>query len=167
VTEARDVLDGALDTEAAKEGQPALTRFKAAAVTEHRVDGATRLLTVDVDARGNSFDGREASVNGAMVRLRPVGLCTEDDVQWADDKARKLGALTVSRMPLSDAAPTTFEDAVDDELPAVDDDEVTTTSMRDVLACHLTSAMEREGCSLQEMAETVSLAQHMLDDAGG
>ena len=146
---------------------PALNRSEAAAVVEVWVCDATRLLTVDVDVQGNGFAGREQMVQGAMVRLRPVGLCTEDDVQWADDKARKLGALTVIRMPICDAGPITFEEPGDDDIPTLSDEEVTTSSMRDVLACHLTSAMEREGCSLQETAETISLAQHMLDNAGG
>jgi len=146
------------------EASPALNRVKAGTVTEHAVDGATRLLTVDVDARGNSFVDKEAAVKGAMVRLRPHGLCTDDDVRWAEDRARELGALTVSRMPLPDVAPTTFEDGDAEEPP---DDDAPELRMGDVMRAHLEQQMAHEGCGADEVAETINLAQRMLEAAGG
>jgi hypothetical protein len=143
---------------------PALTRVKAGAVTEHAVDGAVRLLTVDVGVSGDAFDGSAQLVAGAMVRLRPRGLCTDDDLRWAEDRARELGALTVSRMPLPDVAPTTFEDG---DAGEPQDDDVPEQRMGDVMRAQLERQMMHEGCDAGEMKETIELAQRMLEAAGG
>lgn len=182
--EARKILDGAIQQEARKEGaqfpvgsptfglsvseiqkepkvrmESALTRV----VAEHHVRNPVRLLTVDVDVRGSGFDGLD--VRGAMVRLRPIGMCGTEDVDWAEDKARKLGALTVTRMPLVNCTPVTAEEGPDDQPTA--EEPAAERTMEAVMVEHLERLMGHEGCDEQEKRETINLARQMLGEAGG
>ena len=134
-------------------------------VSEVAVRGATRLLTVDVKPMGDCFESVERSVPGAIVRLRPVGPVTADDMRWAEERAEKLGALRIVQMPIA-AAGATFETPQDEEL-AQEDDEGDVLTMRGAMCGRLESAMANAGCDPQEVRDTLDLANQMLERAGG
>jgi hypothetical protein len=134
-------------------------------VRDVKVHNPTRLLTVSVGPTGNAFDGIEQQVKGAIVRLRPVGPSTADDMRWAEETAQKLGALQVVSMPIA-AAGATFETPQDEEL-ALEDAEGDVITMRDAMCGRLQSTMVNERCSADEVEQTLALANQMLERAGG
>ncbi|MFA4974901.1 MAG: hypothetical protein WC683_20045 [bacterium] len=160
---ARAMLDEVIVQEAAKEGVslPALTRVNA--VQEVAVLGATRLLTVDVSATHPLIEMGTGTLSGVMVRLRPTGLCTADDMDFAERCVRKAGALTVTRMPLAAVGP-------DADIPGEDnppDEELSVLPMVEALDANLRKQLARERCSDVECEETMKLAHTMLEQAGG
>lgn len=135
-----------------EEPEAATTRVKAVLV-----NGSRKLLTIGVDCRGKLPDH---NYEGAIVRLNPTGLCTEDDIRWADESVRKKGAVAVLRLPLKPTNSLTGEETVQEMIqPEV--------SIRAVLVSELESSFVRDGLQEQERTEIITLAQNMLTKVGG
>ena len=131
-------------------------------VLEMEVTGTTRLLTVEVSATKPLPPMADGLLTGTMVRLRPSGLCTADDMDFAERAVRQAGALTVTRMPLAEAGPDA--DVAGEPVP---DEELAVLPMIEALDARLRQQMDREGCSDDEREATLSLAHRMLEQAGG
>lgn len=124
-------------------------------VTAVQVSGSRRLVTVDV---GVDVPLPKSRMDGAIVRLRPSGLCTADDMVFAEDAVRSLGAAAVVRLPLSRADVPEVEGTAVGE-GAIDGDSIA-EALRTVVRRMMASS------DPEEVEVVVGLADKLLGEVG-